>query len=115
MIARKPRILLDCIGRPCAAPTLLVNDCRSAIIVAENPGKPRTRMNHLPTSAFKVRECVKQALVDLCWAPTDLVAADVLTKNLGAAKFRRFQAFLLNLPATQPVRELVTKLITGFR
>jgi hypothetical protein len=55
------------------------------------------------------------ALVDLCWAPTDLVAADVLTKNLGAAKFRRFQAFLLNLPATQPVRELVTKLITGFR
>ena len=109
------RILLDCIGRPCAAPTLLVNDCRSAIIVAENPGKLRTRMNHLPTSAFKVRECVKQALVDLCWAPTDLVAADVLTKNLGAAKFRRFQAFLLNLPATQPVRELVTKLITGFR
>ena len=72
-------------------------------------------MNHLPTSAFKVRECVKQALVDLCWAPTDLVAADVLTKNLGAAKFRRFQAFLLNLPASQPVRELVTKLITGFR
>ena len=63
--------------------TLLVNDCRSAIIVAENPGKLRTRMNHLPTSAFKVRECVKQALVDLCWAPTDLVAADVLTKNLG--------------------------------
>ena len=32
-----------------------------------------------------------------------------------AAKFRRFQAVLLNLPATQPVRELVTKLITGFR
>ena len=61
------RILLDCIGRPCAAPSLLVNDCRSAIIVAENPGKLRTRMNHLPTSAFKVRECVQQALVDLCW------------------------------------------------
>ena len=34
---------------------------------------------------------------------------------MGAAKFRRFQAFLLNLPATQPVRELVTKLIKGFR
>ena len=32
-----------------------------------------------------------------------------------AAKFRRFQAFLLNLPAARPVRELVTKLITGFR
>ena len=94
----------------------MVNDCRSAIIVAMNPGKLRKSMNHLPiTSAFKVRECVHQALIDLCWAPTDLVAADVLTKNLGAAKFRRFQAFLLNLPATQPVRELITKLIKGFR
>ena len=108
------RILLDCIGRPCAAPTLLVNDCRSAIIVAENPGKLRTRMTHLPTSAFKVRECVKQALVDLCWAPTDLVAADVLTKNLGPAKFHRFQRVLLNLPPTTAARELVVKLITGF-
>ena len=96
------------------APSLIVNVCRSAIIVAENPGKLRTRMNHLPTSAFKVRECVKQALVDLCWAPTDLVAADVLTKNLGPAKFHRFQRFLLNLPPTTAARELVVKLITGF-
>ena len=72
-------------------------------------------MHHLPTSAFKVREGVKRALIDLLWAPTDLVAADLLTKNLGKAKFERFQRFLLNLPNAPAVRKVVTELIAGFQ
>ena len=72
-------------------------------------------MTHLPTSAFKVRECVKRDLVRLAWAPTDKLAADALTKNLGRAKFERFQAFLLGLPPTRAVRRLITELVTGFQ
>ena len=74
----------------------------------------RTRMNHLPTSAFRVRESVKRDLVRLCWAPTDLLACDALTKNLGRAKLERFQRFMLGLPDSPAVRSLVTSLITGF-
>ena len=79
------RLLLSDIGRPLSSPTLLVNDCRSALIVAENPGSLRTRMTHLPTSAFKVRELTREQLVRLLWAPTDRLAADILTKNLQQA------------------------------
>ena len=85
------------------------------MVVAEIPGKLRIKMTHLPTSAFKVRECVKRDLVRLAWAPTDKLAADALTKNLGRAKFERFQAFLLGLPPTRAVRRLVTELVTGFQ
>ena len=91
-----------------------MNDCRSAILVAENPGSLRTRMSHLPASAFRVRECVKRDLIRLCWAPTDLLACDALTKNLGTAKFRRFQRFFLNMPDEPAARTLLTHMISGF-
>ena len=72
-------------------------------------------MHHLPTSAFKVREGVKRELIRLCWTPTDHMAVDALTKNLGSAKFHRFQRVLLNLPPSREVRRLVThQLIGGF-
>ena len=73
----------------------------------------RTRMNHLPTSAFRVRESVKRDLVRLCWAPTDLLACDALTKNLGRAKLERFQRFMLGLPDSPAIRSLVTSLVTA--
>ena len=68
-------------------------------------------MTHLPTSAFKVRELTREQLVRLLWAPTDRLAADILTKNLGRAKFKRFQEFVLGLLAGQPVRALVARVI----
>ena len=108
------RLLLSDIGRPLSSPTLLVNDCRSALIVAENPGSLRTRMTHLPTSAFKVRELTREQLVRLLWAPTDRLAADILTKNLGRGKFKRFQEFVLGLPAGKPVRALIARVISSW-
>ena len=54
-------------------------------------------------------------VVNAAWAPTDKLAADALTKNLGRGKFERFQAFLLGLPPTRAVRRLVTELVTGFQ
>ena len=71
-------------------------------------------MTHLSTSAFKVRELVSEQLVKLLWAPTDRLAADLLTKNLGVAKFRRFQRFVLGLPDGQPVRTLVERVIRSW-
>ena len=41
--------------------------------------------------------------------------ADLLTKNLGKAKFERFQRLLLNLPNAPAVRKVVTELIAGFQ
>ena len=105
------RLLLSDIGRPVGSPTILINDCRSALIVAENPGSLRTRMTHLPTSAFKVRELTRDQLVRLLWAPTDHLAADILTKNLGRAKFKRFQEFVLGLPAGAGVRTLLARIV----
>ena len=108
------RLLLSDIGRPIGSPTILVNDCRSALIVAENPGSLRTRMTHLPTSAFKVRELTRDHLVRLLWAPTDHLAADILTKNLGRIKFKRFQEFVLGLPAEEQVRALLVRVIRSW-
>ena len=87
------------------------------LIVAEkHPGTLRTaRMHqHLPTSAFKVRELTRDHLVRLLWAPTDHLAADILTKNLGRAKFKRFRDFVLGLPAEQQVRALIARIIRSW-
>ena len=108
------RLLLSNIGRPLSSPTFLINDSRPAVTVAENPGALRTAMTHLATSAFKVRELVSEQLVRLLWAPTDRLAADLLTKNLGVAKFRRFQQFVLGLPVGQPVRALVERVVRSW-
>ena len=51
------------------------------------------------------------SLVRLLWAPTDHLAADILTKNLGRAKFKRFQEFVLGLPAGAGVRTLLARII----
>ena len=97
-----------------SSPTYLINDSQPAITVAENPGALRTAMTHLSTSAFKVRELVNEQLVRLLWAPTDRLAADLLTKNLGVAKFRRFQQFIPGLPVGQPVRTLVERVVRSW-
>ena len=68
----------------------------------------------LATSDLSYRECVKRDLIRLCWAPMDLLACDALTKNLGTAKFRRFQRFFLNMPDEPAARTLLTHMISGF-
>ena len=108
------RLLLSDIGRPLTSPTVLINDSKPAVTVAENPGALRTCMTHLSTSAFKVRELVREQLVRLVWAPTDQLAADLLSKNLGSAKFTRFQRYVLGLPAGKPIRTLVTRVVSSW-
>ena len=71
-------------------------------------------MTHLSASAFKIRELVREQLVRLVWAPTDKLAADLLSKNLGTAKFERFQRYVLGLPAVKPVRELVARVVNSW-
>ena len=79
------------------------------------PGALRTCMTHLSTSAFKIRELVREQLVRLVWAPTDQLAADLLSKNLGSAKrFTRFQRDVLGLPAGKPIRTLVTRVVSSW-
>ena len=43
-----------------------------------------------------------------------MLACDALTKSLGAAKFERFQRFLLNMPDEPAARTLLTRLVSGF-
>ena len=89
-------------------------DSKPAVTVAENPGALRTCMTHLSTSAFKTRELVREQLIRLVWAPTDQLAADLLSKNLGTAKFQQFQRYVLGLPAGKPVRTLVTRVVSSW-
>ena len=53
-------------------------------------------------------------LIRLVWAPTDRLAADLLSKNLGTAKFQQFQRYVLGLPAGKPVRTLVTRVVSSW-
>ena len=67
-----------------------------------------------PVGAFKIRELVREQLIRLVWAPTDRLAADLLSKNLGTAKFQQFQRYVLGLPAGKPVRTLVTRVVSSW-
>ena len=47
--------------------------------------------------------------------PTDRrLAADLLSKNLGTAKFQQFQRYVLGLPAGKPIRTLVTRVVSSW-
>ena len=47
------------------------------------------------------------------FSPREL-ASDVLTKNLGRAKFERFQRYILGLPDDVQARNLITRVIRSW-
>jgi hypothetical protein len=53
---------------------------------------------HIKAKNFLIKDYYKLGEIDLCYCPTDVMWADVLTKPLQEQKFRDMGAFLQNCP-----------------
>ncbi len=56
------------------------------------------RTKHIKAKYFLIKDYYELGGIDLCYCPTDVMWADILTKPLQGQKFRDMQAFLQNCP-----------------
>ena len=68
----------------------MYEDNQGAIDISKNP-KHHDRTKHIDVSHHFVRECVASNEVAVVHLPTEYMTADILTKGLGAVKYRRFR------------------------
>ena len=68
---------------PSASPLFIDN--HSALSVAKNP-KHHGRMKHLDLRFYWLRDEVAKGTINITHIPTDVMAADILTKALGSVK-----------------------------
>jgi hypothetical protein len=61
----------------------------STIAIAQNP-IAHARMKHVDVTAHFLRDHVEKKDVVLSWCPTEEMVADILTKALATAEFRKF-------------------------
>ncbi len=54
------------------------------------------RTKHIKAKYFLIKDYYDSGELDLCYCPTDVMWADVLTKPLQGQKFRHMRAFLQN-------------------
>jgi len=87
------RRLLGDLGYPAILPTPMEQDNTSAMIVAQNGNKAKGRAYHV--KHFWVRERVTNGDIALVHVPTELIAADGLTKPLIGSKFRQWRTEVL--------------------
>ena len=71
-------------------------DNQGAIKVANNPYQ-QGRTKHIDIRMHYIREKVEEKVITLKYLKTDEMIADMLTKNLGKNKFRRFRNELLKV------------------
>ena len=71
-------------------PTLVYQDNKSAIHLSQG-GTNHKRSKHFSLEFFALKEFVKRGEMVLQYVPTGDLAADLLTKPLGAEKFARFR------------------------
>ena len=74
-----------------AAPTVIKEDNQGIIAVAKSPIS-HARTKHIDIKFHYVREALQDELVEIIYCPTELMAADVLTKPLTR---NRFETLLL--------------------
>ena len=92
---------------PIEATSTLRGDNQSSLLVATTPGKHRSSLRHLELHAFQVKDFVDNGEIDVVWCPGDDCIADVYTKAVDAAKFKRFSSLLLLLTKFLERRDLV--------
>jgi hypothetical protein len=76
-------------------PVPLEGDCKPAKNAAECPGANRSKMVHIDTSAFLVRDGITEGDVQPVWVPGTECVADILTKALGPTLFLKFKKILM--------------------
>ena len=83
------RQLLRELGHEQVKPTLIQEDNKAAILVAENETSSSGRCKHIDVKFRFVHEAIKDGVVRVRYVPTDHNLADILTKPMGPTKFER--------------------------
>lgn len=89
------RRVLEELGWPQTAPTVIYEDNMSAIKLASAPQIQR-KSRHIHTKYHNVRNLVANDTINLTHLSTHELAADLMTKSLGPTKFKYFRHYLLN-------------------
>ena len=66
---------------------------KSALSVAKNP-EHHGRMKHLDLRFYWLRDVVDSGRISVCYVPTDIQPADILTKSLGRNKVAEMRELL---------------------
>jgi hypothetical protein len=80
--------------------TLIWEDNRAAIALAENKVSSAGRSKHINLRFRFVAEAVKDGIVRVCYAPTDTNHADLFTKSLTTVTFERLLKMAVGLKGT---------------
>ena len=98
------RNLLDEMGFPQGDSTLIWEDNKAAILVAEQETSSAGRCKHIDVKYRFVAEAVKDGIVRVRYTPTDTNMADLFTKPLTIAVFERLLKTSLDLKSVAWVR-----------
>ena len=99
---------------PIEATSTLRGDNQSSLLVATTPGKHRSSLRHLELHAFQVKDFVDNGEIDVVWCPGDDCIADVYTKAVDTAKFKRFSSLLLGDGPTTIEKALVVNAVHSY-
>ena len=75
------RLLLNDIGCQCTSPTIINIDNQSSIKLVKNP-EFHKRTKHVDTRYHFIREKYQERAINVCYVPSELQLADILTKAL---------------------------------
>ena len=75
----------------------------------------RSSLRHLELHAFQVKDFVDNGEINVVWCPGDDCIADVYTKAVDTAKFKRFSSLLLGDGPTTIEKALVVNAVHSYR
>lgn len=88
------RMLVDELGSPPSAPTLIFEDNQPALRLMAG-AVPSDATRHIAIRHFLIRDSVEQGSIKLEYCPTDVMVADVLTKPLPRVSFQSLRPLLM--------------------
>ena len=83
------RQLMGELGREQVEPTLIWEDNKAAILIAESECSSAGRSKHIDLRMKFVAQAISEQIVRIRYTPTDFNLADVMTKALAGVKFQR--------------------------
>mmetsp|Transcript_8298 Transcript_8298/g.15251 ORF Transcript_8298/g.15251 Transcript_8298/m.15251 type:complete len:129 (-) Transcript_8298:82-468(-) len=94
------RRLLETMGQNQSGPTRIFTDSQSAIALLKRTSQGQ-RSKHVDVRIHKIRELIKENIVELKYLRTDIMPADLLTKNLRGPAFTRHRSTLMDARLNQ--------------
>ena len=95
------RALLDDLGYPQDEATLIWEDNKAAIMIAENESSSAGRCKHIDVRFRFVAEAIRNEEVRIRYCPTSFNYADIMTKALTPAKFAELYAMCVESKSLQ--------------